>query len=173
MNCTNGESLASTEAEAADKSHVLDALGKGASNMRSKLGESLSTVKKFETVIQEACTFWLEALQAFSLARKLTNANDFPGSIPHLQRAIKLDPNFAMAYAVLATCYINIGEAGLSAENARKAHELRDRVSEREKFYIDSHYHEMATGGLEKTRQIFELWLQNYPRDEAVQTNLG
>jgi serine/threonine protein kinase/tetratricopeptide (TPR) repeat protein len=173
VNCASGESLASSEAEAADKSHVLDALGKAASSLRSKLGESLSTVQKYETRVQEASTSSLEALQAFSLARKTMNANDFPGSIPLLQRAIKLDPNFAMAYATLATSYVNIGEPGLSAENARKAFELRDRVSEREKFYIDSHYHEMNTGDLEKSRQILELWLQNYPRDQTVNTNLG
>ncbi|HYL86389.1 MAG TPA: protein kinase, partial [Candidatus Angelobacter sp.] len=173
VNCANGESLASAEAEATDKSHVLDALGKAASSMRGKLGESLSTVQKYETRVQEASTSSLEALQAYSLARKMMNANDFPGAIPHLQRAIKLDPNFAMAYATLATSYVNIGEPGLSAENARKAFELRDRVSEREKFYIDSHYHNMATGDLEKSRQILELWLQNYPRDQTVNTNLG
>jgi serine/threonine protein kinase/tetratricopeptide (TPR) repeat protein len=173
VNCANGESLASSEAEAADKSHVLDALGKSASDMRSKLGESLSTVKKFETPVQEASTSSLEALQAFSLARKMIGANDFAGSIPVLQRAIKLDPNFAMGYAVLATSYANIGEGGLAAENAKKAYELRDRVSEREKFYIDSHYYEMATGDLDKARQAFELWAQSYPREETAPTNLG
>jgi serine/threonine protein kinase len=173
VNCANGESLASTEAEAADKSHVLDALGKAASDMRSKLGESLSTVKKFETPVQEASTSSLEELQAFSLARKMVGANDFPGSIPVLERAIKLDPNFAMAYAALATSYANIGEIGLAAENAKKAYELRDRVSEREKFYIDSHYHGMATGDLEKTRQVYELWAQSYPREEVASTNLS
>jgi len=173
VNCANGESLASAEAEAADKSHVLDALGKAASGMRSKLGESLNTVQKYETRVQEASTSSLEALQAYSLARKMMGSNDFPGSIPVLQRAIKLDPNFAMAYATLATSYANIGEPGLASGNARKAFELRDRVSEREKFYIDSHFYEMNTGDLEKARQIFELWIQNYPRDIVVHTNLG
>jgi serine/threonine protein kinase/tetratricopeptide (TPR) repeat protein len=173
MNCANGESLASTEAEGADKNHVLDALGKAASDMRSKLGESLSTVKKFETPVQEASTSSLEALQAYSLARKMSGANDFTGTIPVLQRAIKLDPNFAMAYATLATGYTNIGEPGLAAVNAKKAYELRDRVSERERFYIDSHYYTMATGDLDKARQILELWAQSYPREETVPTNLG
>jgi serine/threonine protein kinase/tetratricopeptide (TPR) repeat protein len=173
VNCANGESLASTESEAADKNHVLDALGKAASDMRSKLGESLSTVKKYETPVQEASTSSLEALQAFSLARKMMSANDFAGSVPVLKRAINLDPNFAIAYAVLATSYSNLGEPGLAAENATKAYELRDRVSEREKFYIDSHYHEMATGDLDKARQAFELWVQSYPRDETTITNLG
>jgi serine/threonine protein kinase/tetratricopeptide (TPR) repeat protein len=173
LNCANGETLASTESQAADKNHVLDALGKAASDMRSKLGESLSTVKKFETPVQEASTSSLEALQAFSRGRQMIGANDFAGSIPLLQRAIQLDPNFAMAYAVIATSYENIGELGLAAENAKKAHELRDRVSEREKFYIDSHYDEMATGDLDKARQTFTVLAQNYPRDETAPTNLG
>jgi eukaryotic-like serine/threonine-protein kinase len=173
VNCANGESLASTEAEAADKSHVLDALGKAASNMRSKLGESLSTVKKFETPVQEASTSSLEALQAFSLARKMISANDFPAAIPLLKRAIKLDPNFALAYGALGTSYSNMGEPGLAAEQMMKAYQLRDRVSEREKFYLDSHYHEMATGDLDKSRQAYELWVQSYPRDEGPVTNLG
>jgi serine/threonine protein kinase/Flp pilus assembly protein TadD len=173
MNCANGESLASTEAEAADKSHVLEALGKAASDMRGKLGESLGTVRKFETPLQEASTSSLEALQAFSRSRMMVGANDFAGSIPVLQRAIKLDPNFAMAYAALATSYANIGESGLAAENAKKAYELKDRTSEREKFYIDSHYYEMATGDLDKARQTFELWAQSYPREIIPHTNLG
>jgi serine/threonine protein kinase/Tfp pilus assembly protein PilF len=173
VNCASGESLASTEAEASDKSHVLDALGKAASAMRSKLGESLSTVRKFETPVQEASTSSLEALQAYSRARQMIGANDFAGSIPVLKRAIQLDPNFAMAYAVLATSYANIGEPGLSAEYAKKAYELRDRVSEREKFYIDSHYYQMTTGDLDKTRQTLELCAQTYPRDEVAPTNLG
>jgi eukaryotic-like serine/threonine-protein kinase len=172
-NCANGESLASAEAEAADKSHVLDALGKAASDMRGKLGESLSTVKKFETPVQEASTSSLEALQAYSLARKMMNADDFPASIPLLQRAIQLDPNFAMAYATLGTSYSTLAEPSLSAENEKKAFELRDRVSEREKFYIDSHYYEMVTGDMDKSRQVLELWEQSYPRDEAAITNLG
>jgi serine/threonine protein kinase/tetratricopeptide (TPR) repeat protein len=173
VNCANGESIASTEAEAADKSHVLDALSKAASEMRGKLGESLSTVKKFETPVQEASTSSLEALQAFSRARDRSSANDFPGAIPLLKRAIDLDPNFAMAYAVLGTSYANVGEPGLAAENVQKAYELRDRVSEREKYYIDSHYYEMASGDLDKARQVFEVWVQSYPRDEAPITNLG
>ena len=173
VNCANGESLASTEAEAADKSHVLDALSKAASEMRGKLGESLSTVKKFETPVEEASTSSLEALQAFSRARDKTSANDFPAAIPLLKRAISLDPNFAMAYAVLGTSYANVGEPGLAAENVQKAYELRDRVSEREKYYIDSHYYEMASGDLDKARQTFEVWVQSYPRDEAPITNLG
>jgi len=173
VNCANGETLASAEAEAPDKNHVLDALGKAASEMRGKLGESLSTVQKFEKPLREATTSSLEALQAYSRGRQLIGANDFAASIPILQRAIQLDPNFAMAYAVLGTSYANIGEVGLAAENARKAYELKDRVSEVEKFYIESHYYEMATGDLDKARQTFKLLAQNYPRDETAPTNMG
>jgi eukaryotic-like serine/threonine-protein kinase len=173
VNCANGDTLASAEAVAPDKNHVLDSLGKATSDIRGKLGESLPTVQKFETPLREATTSSLDALQAFSRGRQMIGANDHAGAIPVLQRAIQLDPNFAMAYAVLATSYANIGEIGLAAENAEKAHELRDRVSEREKFYIDSHYDEMATGDLGKARQTFKLWEQNYPRDETVPTNLG
>jgi serine/threonine protein kinase/Flp pilus assembly protein TadD len=173
VNCANGETLASAEAEASDKSHVLDALSKAASEMRGKLGESLSTVQKFEKPLREATTSSLDALQAYSRGRQLIGANDFAGSIPVLQHAIQLDPNFAMAYAVLGTSYANIGEVGLAAENARKAYELKDRVSDVEKFYIESHYYEMATGDLDKARQTFKLLYQNYPREETAPTNLG
>ncbi|MGB9405407.1 MAG: protein kinase, partial [Candidatus Acidiferrales bacterium] len=161
VNCANGESLASAEADAADKTHVLDALGKAASDIRSKLGESLSTIQKFETPVQEASTSSLDALQAYSLGRKMTSANDFAAAIPVYQRAIKLDPNFAMAYAALATGYSDIGEPASAAENVKKAYDLRDRVSEHEKFYIDSHYYQIATGDLEKARQVLELWAQS------------
>ena len=162
VNCANGETLASAEAEASDKNHVLDALGKAASEMRGKLGESLSTVQKFEKPLREATTSSLEALQAYSRGRQLIGANDFAGAIPVLKRAIQLDPDVAMAYAVLGTSYVNIGEVGLAAENAKKAYELKDRVSDVEKFYIESHYYEMATGDLDKARQTFTLSAQNY-----------
>jgi eukaryotic-like serine/threonine-protein kinase len=173
VNCANGETLASAEAEASDKNHVLDALSKAASEMRGKLGESLSTVQKFEKPLREATTSSLEALQAYSRGRQLIGANDFAGSIPVLKRAIQLDPNFAIAYAVLGTSYVNIGEVGLAAENAKKAYELKDRVSDVERFYIESHYYEMATGDLDKARQTFKLLAQNYPRDETAPTNMG
>ena len=172
-NCANGEFIASAEAQAADKNHVLDALGKAASEMRGKLGESLSTIQKFDTPVAQASTSSLEALQAYSLAIQMTGANDFAAAIPLLQRAIKLDPNFAMAYAELGTSYGDIGEPTLAAEYEQKAYDLRDRVSEREKFYIDSHYYNYVTGDLEKARQVFEVWAQNYPRDEVPSTNLG
>ncbi|MGB2890898.1 MAG: protein kinase [Candidatus Acidiferrales bacterium] len=173
VNCANGQSLASAEAQAGDKNHVLDALGKAASEIRTKLGESLSTVQKFDTPVQQATTPSLEALQAYSLGMKTIGADEFAAAVPLLQRAIHLDPNFAMAYAALGTCYSDLGEAGLGAESTKKAYELRDRVSERERFYVDSHYHQFVTGNLEKARQVYELWAQSYPRDQIPPTNLS
>ncbi len=174
VNCASGESLASSEAQASDKNHVLDALGKVASEIRAKLGESLSTVQKFDTPVEQATTPSLEALQAYSLGRKtMVGKSDFAAAVPLFQRAIHLDPNFAMAYASLGTSYSNLGEPSLAAENTRKAYELRERVSEREKFYIESHYYNYVTGDLQKARQVYELWAQTYPRDDVPPANLG
>ncbi len=165
VNCLSGESLASTEVQASDKNHVLDALGKTASEIRNKLGESLSTVQKFDTPLEQATTPSLEALQAYSLGRKASAGSEWAKAVLFFQRAIRLDPNFAIAYARLGTCYTNLGETTLGAENTRKGYELRDRVSERERFYIESHYYENVTGNLQKARQGNELWTQTYPRD--------
>jgi serine/threonine protein kinase/Flp pilus assembly protein TadD len=173
VNCATGDTITSAEATAPDKSHVLDALGKAASEIRGKLGESLSTVKKFDTPAEQASTSSLEALQAFGQARKFVSANDYAAAAPLLQRAIKLDPNFAMAYAALGICYLNIGEAGLAAEYSQKAYDLRDRVSDHERFYIESHYQQNTVGDLEKARAIYEEWAQAYPHDEVPPTDLG
>jgi DNA-binding winged helix-turn-helix (wHTH) protein/Tfp pilus assembly protein PilF len=167
VSCSNRESLASTEAQASDKNHVLDALGKIASGMRNKLGESLSTVRKFDTPLEQASTPSLEALKAYSLGRKAMQESEFAAAVPFFQRAISLDPNFAMAYARLGTCYMLVGEPTLASESTRKAYKLRERVSELEKFYIESHYYQQSTGELEKARQVYELWAQSYPRDWA------
>jgi eukaryotic-like serine/threonine-protein kinase len=181
VNCASGESLASTEAEASDKSHVLDALGKAASEIRNKLGESLSTVQKYDTPLEHATTPSLEALQAYSLGRKASAGSEWTKAVPFFQRAIRLDPNFAIAYARLGTCYTNLGETTLGAENTRKGYELRDRVSEKERFYIESHYYQNVIGNLQQARQAYELWTQTYPRDwnplpplfSPVYTSLG
>jgi serine/threonine protein kinase len=173
VNCANGETLASVQEQAGNKNQILDALAKAGSEIRGKLGESLTTVAKFDTPVEHASTASLEALQAYSLGRKLNGADEFAASIPPLQQAIKLDPNFAMAYAALGTAYNNIAEPGMSAEYGKKAYELRDRTSEREKLYIDSHYYNFVTGDLEKALQAYQLWAQSYPRDEIPYTNLG
>jgi eukaryotic-like serine/threonine-protein kinase len=174
VNCSNGESLTSTEAQASDKSRVLDALGKAASEIRNKFGESLSTVQKLDTPLEQATTPSLEALQAYSLGLKTKLVKgDYTTSISLFQRTIKLDPNFAMAYVQLGLSYAGLGETSLAAESIRKAFELRDRVSEREKLNIESRYYHAVNGDLEKARQAYELWAQTYPRDWVPRKQLG
>jgi DNA-binding winged helix-turn-helix (wHTH) protein len=165
VSCVSGDTLASVQAQATDKNHILDALGKTASEMRRKLGESLSTVQKFDTPLERATTPSLEALKAYSLGRKAMAGSLWADAVPFFHRAIQLDPNFSMAYARLGTSYRMMGEPTLAADNTRKAYELREHVSELEKFYIESHYYQQTTGELEKARQVYELWAQSYPRD--------
>ena len=168
VNCNSGDVLAEAQRQAAGKEVVLKALDSAAVSMRGKLGESLSSVQKYATPLYEATTPSLEALQAYTLAvRALAERDDNPATVTWAQRAVHLDPNFAIAYSLLGVGYHNLGELNLAAENIRKAYELRERVSEREKFNIDAGYYNFATGDLEKTRQSCELWSQTYPRDEV------
>jgi eukaryotic-like serine/threonine-protein kinase len=173
VNCVAGQTLVSTEAQASDQNHVLDALERVSLEMRNKLGESLSTVAKFSAPVEQATTASLEALQAYSQGHKYMDRADNMGAVPFLQRAVSLDPNFAMAYASLGTVRSNLSDRILARENMEKAYGLRSRVSEREKFYIDSHYHDLATGNLVKAREAYELWQQTYPRDEVPPNNLA
>jgi serine/threonine protein kinase/Flp pilus assembly protein TadD len=173
VNCASGKSLASTEVQASDKNHVLDALGQTASQIRSKLGESLSTVQKFDVPLEQATTPSLEALQAFSLGSNSLWGDDSAAAVPLLERAIKLDPNFARAYGYLGIGYANLGELSLASENTRKAFELRERASEYEKLEIEAEYYLTTTGDLEKARQAYELWAQTYPRAAVPPVNLG
>jgi eukaryotic-like serine/threonine-protein kinase len=174
VNCSNGELLASTEAQASDKNRVLDALGKTASDIRNKLGESLNTVQKFDTPLEQATTSSLEALQAYSLGwRTMVGKGDYAAAAPWFQRATLLDPKFGMAYATLGNCYSNFGESHLGAENLQKAYGLRDKMSELEKFYIETHYFQYVTGDLEKARQTYELFAQTFPRNVVPHSNLG
>jgi eukaryotic-like serine/threonine-protein kinase len=170
VNCRNGDLLAEEQVTASGKEKVLQGLGEAATKMREKLGESLASVEKYDAPPEKVTTPSLEALQAYSLGYRAMI--DPPAAIPLFQRAVSLDPNFAMAYARLGTNYGNIGESARSAENARKAYELRGRVSERERFYIASHYEHYAAGDLEAARKIYELWAQTYPRDEAPPASL-
>jgi eukaryotic-like serine/threonine-protein kinase len=168
VNCSSEESLASTEAQASDKNHVLDALGKAATEIRSRLGESLNTVRRFDTPLEQATTPSLEALQAYTLGlRAFLMKADFATAVPLLQRAISLDPNFAVSYNALAVNYMNLGESIRASENGHKAYELRGRVTERERFQIESAYYYVVIGDLQKALQTCELWAQTYPRDDA------
>ena len=174
VNCVSGESLASAEAQASDKNQVLNALGKVASVLRRKLGESVNTVRKFDTPLERATTPSLEALQSFSLGMEdPVGKGDSASAVPLFQRAITLDPNFAMAYAALGVAYSNLGERSLASENLRQAFELREHVSEREKMFIEASYYDIVTGDLEKELRSSEVWAQTYPRDEIRRIFLG
>jgi serine/threonine protein kinase/tetratricopeptide (TPR) repeat protein len=173
-NCSNGESLASTAAHASDKTRVLEALGKAASEIRTKFGESLSSVQKFDTPLEQATTPSLEALQAYSLGWKASaGGGDDAGAVPLYERAIKLDPNFAMAYVALGVSYSNLGENTLASKNLQRAFDLRGRVTEREKLDIESEYHMYASANYEKAQQSFSVWAQTYPRDWVPRIELG
>jgi len=174
IDCASGESLASTEAQAGDKNHVLDALGKIASEIRSKLGESLASVQKYDAPPENVTTPSLEALQAYSLGyNAMVIRSDGRAAIPLFQRAINLDPNFAMAYARLGTTYFNWDQPARATENLQRAFDLRERVSEREKLYIAAHHADIVTRDFEAARKVYEVWAQIYPRDEVPLGNLG
>jgi|HubBroStandDraft_4_1064222.scaffolds.fasta_scaffold07252_2 serine/threonine protein kinase/tetratricopeptide (TPR) repeat protein len=164
VNCSNGESLASTEAQASDKNHVLDALGETASEIRSKLGESLSTVQRFDTPLEQATTPSLEALKAFSSGFQVHMTAGDAAAVPFYKQAIELDPNFALAYTWLGLAFNNMGELSMDVECTRKAYELRDRTSEPEKHFITARFHKVVTGNMEKAEEALQLWIQAYPR---------
>jgi eukaryotic-like serine/threonine-protein kinase len=164
VNCVTGQTLASTEAQASDKNLVLDALGKVASEIRSKLGESHWMLQKFDVPLPEATTPSLEALKAYSLGWKAGD-RDWVTAASFFQRAIRLDPNFAEGYLSLGISYGNLGEQAQAVENIRKAYELRQRVSEPERLAIEAFYHFSVTGDLEKARQAYEVLAQTYPRN--------
>jgi serine/threonine protein kinase/tetratricopeptide (TPR) repeat protein len=174
VNCRSGDALANEQATASGKEQVLKAVGEAATKIRQKLGESLTSVQKYDAPPESVTTPSLEALQAYNLGyQAMIVKNDYAAAVSLFQRAVSLDPNFAMAYARLGTSYSNLGQIGRAAENTRKAYELRERVSEREKLYIASHYENFVTGNLEAARKTYELWAQTYPRDEGPITNLG
>jgi len=170
-NCSTGESLAREQAEADSKEHVLAALGQAATDLRGRLGESLASIRKFDATLEEATTPSLEALKAFSLAETLRNKGKPLDAIPLYQRAIELDPNFALAYARLGQTYANLREEEPANLYKTKAYELRDRASERERLYITAHYYDV-TGDLDKQLQAWELYRQTYPRDGNPVSNL-
>jgi len=167
-----GESLAREQVEANSKEEVLNALHKAGSQLRSKLGESISSVQKYDKPLAQATTSSMDALKALTLGDMKHAEGEELGAIPHYQQAIELDPNFAMAYARLGTVYLNLGQSQLSEDNRKKAFELRDRASEREKLYITSHYY-ADSGQLEKGLTALELYKQTYPHDSIPYNNLA
>jgi len=173
VNCATGDSLAKEQAQASSKEQVLGALGSAVSNMRSKLGESLASVQKFDVPIQQVTTSSLEALKAATLGDAEFEQGHERESLPFYRRAVELDPNFAMVYARMGVIYTTIGEFEQGKKETQKAFELRDRVSEREKLYITHHYYETVTGELDKSIETLQLYESTYPRDGIPSNNLA
>jgi len=173
IDCATGDTLVAQQARASGKGEVLNALEDSASALRTTLGESLASVQKLATPLEEATTSSLEALKAYSIGRRTSFTKGNLAAIPYEQRAVELDPNFAIAYAGLAVAYSSVGQATQAIENATKAFALRERVSERERNRISASYYTNGSGELHKASQSYEMWKQRYPRDPVPHTNLG
>ena len=171
--CHTGDVLFQEQVQAASKEDVLDSLSQLAGRFRKRAGESLATVKQYSMPLAEATTTSLEAWKAYSEGRRLTVTKGAPVALPFLQHAVTIDPKFATAYATLGLTYSAAGQTALSRENIQKAWGLRDRASEHERFFIEILYHRVATGNLEKARQIGELWSRTYPRDNEAHSLLS
>jgi serine/threonine protein kinase/tetratricopeptide (TPR) repeat protein len=164
VNCRSGDTLAEGQVTAPSKEKVLDTLGDAASKLRGELGESLATVQKFDVPLA-ATTSSLEALKAYSLARKATSEKGFAAALPHYQRAIELDPSFAMGYWALGWVYSNLGESSRAREYFTKAFQLREHASEREKLAITADYYLNVTGELDKAAPTYQEEIESYPRE--------
>jgi DNA-binding winged helix-turn-helix (wHTH) protein len=173
VDCESGNTMASAEAQASDENHVLDALGKVSVEIRNKLGESLSTIQKFDTPLEQATTPSLQALKAYSSGTQALRTKGPDAATPFFKRAVELDPNFAVAYAYLGIMASTTLEPSLSVEYRTKAFELRDRASEAEKYWITATYHKGVTGNIPKAIEACELWIQDYPRTEIPHMYLG
>jgi len=173
VHCTDGDVLAQEQVQAQSKEDVLRALDKAAKELREKLGESLSTLQRYDTPLEEASTSSLDALKAYSTAQKAFATEGDAAALPYFQRAVELDPKFALAYRTMAIAYSNLGQATRARDAALKAFELRQRVTEREKYAIEAFYYLLVTGELEKSNQVYELWRKGYPRDAIPASDLG
>jgi serine/threonine protein kinase/predicted Zn-dependent protease len=173
QNCASGDVLAREQVTAAGKEQVLLALGQAAAKLRNGVGESLSSVRKFDVPLEQATTNSLEALEAYTLGLKTDREKGDAEAIPFVKRGIELDPNFAMAYRNLGIHYVNLNQPSFAADCLKKAFDLRDRVTEREKFSITANYYLLVTGELEKANQTYEVWIQVYPRDYVAYGDLA
>jgi eukaryotic-like serine/threonine-protein kinase len=173
LNAQTGDVLAREEIEAESKEQVLKSLDHAASSLRGKLGESIGSVQKFATPLEQATTSSLEALQAFSLGQAEHLILDDAKAVPHLKRAVELDPNFALANATLGVAYSNLTQDELAASFITKAFDLKERASERERLYISSHYYDTVTEDFDKAIEVYEQWAQTYPHDTTPRDDLA
>jgi serine/threonine protein kinase/tetratricopeptide (TPR) repeat protein len=173
INCASGEVLASTESQATDKNHIIGALGSAASEIRSRLGESLPSLQKYNAPLEQVTTSSLPGLQAYSQAMKAFLEKGGTAPIPSFKRAIELDSNFAIAHTALGVTYSNLGESSLAIVNLRKGFELRERTGESERYLISSLYYDLGTNELDKALEVYEEWTRAYPRDCIPLNNLG
>ena len=173
VDCQKGDTLGQQQATAESKEKVLDALGNAASKLRSELGESLSNVQKYDVPLDQATTSSLEALKAFTLGEKAVNEKGAAAGLPYHQRAIELDPNFALCYRILGGDYNAMGQLGRASEYYSKAFQLRDHASELEKLSIDAAYYRNVTGELDKAALTYQEQIDNYPRSSTAYNNLG
>ena len=172
VGCTDGETLAEEQQAAPTKQDVLKALSESAASLRGKLGESLASVQKFDVPV-EATTPSLEALKAYSMGITTARSAGDAAAISFYKRALELDPNFAVAYVALGVSYRNLGQSNLSAENLKKAYALRDRITEHERYRVESMYYDDAVGDEEQAIQVYEFWAKSYPQDEPPLINLA
>jgi eukaryotic-like serine/threonine-protein kinase len=173
VNCRTGENLAAEQVTADGKEKVIGALGKAASDLRSKLGESADSLQTYDTPLDKITTSSLDALQSYTVGTNAALGGDPSTGISSLQRAVALDPNFAQAYANLGLAYSMLAQSGPSMENTAKAYALRDRASAREQFSISANYNFFVTGDMEKTADIAQQWLKSFPRDYPADYALG
>src|SRR3984957_8447805 len=173
VNCQNGDTLAQEQVKASAKEKVLDVLGSAVSKLRSQLGESLATVQRFDVPLEQATTSSLEALKAFSLGQRADREKGPGAALPYNQRAIQLDPNFAMGYLAVGGEYFSLAEPGRASEYFTQAFQLRDHASEREKLALAANYYLNVTGELSKAAQSYQEEIENYPQQSRGYLNLG
>ena len=173
VNCQSGDTLAEEQVTAASKEKVLNILGEAAAELRGELGESLATVHRFDVPLEQATTSSLEALKAYSLGTKAADEKGPNAGLPYRQRAIALDPNFAMGYRAVGIDYNNLGQLGRASEYFTKAFQLREHASEREKLMITAHYYSSVTGELDKAAQTYQQQIESYPREAASVPQFG
>jgi tetratricopeptide (TPR) repeat protein len=171
--CATGDVLAEEQATANRKEQVLDALGRSATKLRGKLGESLASVQKYNKPLEEATTSSLEALRQYNEGRQMQREQGDVASIPFFKRALDLDPEFADAYAALGITYSNLNQSDLAQHNLQKAYELRDRVTQQERFPIEAFYYSYITGEIDKAIQTYTEWSRTYPGDYVAHDDLG